>query len=143
MITVTYERGDRMAIRVRGHDLVVDQPMDAGGEDAGPTPTELFVAGLAACVGFYSERFLRRHGAADGLSVTCDFAMSTDRPSRVASVDLRIEVPGSLRDDLRDALLRAAEHCTVHNSLRTPPAVRMEIRDGVAAPAGTGSEGGM
>jgi len=136
MITVVNTHGDRMAIRIRGHDLVSDQPMDAGGEDTGPTPTELFVAGLAACVGFYAERFLRRHGSAEGMTVTCDFAMSTDRPSRVASVDLRIDLPGPLREDLRDALLRAADHCTVHNSLRTPPAVHIEIGDSVATPAG-------
>jgi len=135
MITAIHTGGDRLAIRIRGHDLISDQPVEAGGEDAGPTPTELFVAGLAACVGFYAERFLRRHDSDAGLSVTCDFAMSTDRPSRVASVDLRIDLPGSLREDLRDALLRAAEHCTVHNSLRTPPAVRIEIRDGAATPA--------
>jgi len=135
MITVINTRGDRMAIRIRGHDLVSDQPIDAGGDDAGPTPTELFVAGLAACVAFYAERFLRRHAGDAGLTVTCDFAMSADRPSRVTSVDLRIDVPGSLREDVRDALLRAAEHCTVHNSLRTPPTVRIEICDGVATPA--------
>ena len=133
MITVTHEHGDRMAIRIRGHDLVADQPISEGGDDAGPTPTELFVAGLAACVGFYAERFLRRHGPDAGLTVTCDFAMSTDRPSRVVSVDLRIDVPWALRDDLREALHRAVDHCTVHNSLRTPPAVRIEIRDGVHA----------
>jgi putative redox protein len=135
LITVIHTRGDRMAIRIRGHDLISDQPIEAGGDDAGPTPTELFVASLAACVGFYAERFLRRHGSTSGLSVTCDFAMSPDRPSRVTSVDLQIDVPGSLREDLRDALLRAAEHCTVHNSLRTPPAVRIQIRDSVATPA--------
>lgn len=137
MITVTQTRRDRFAIRIRGHELVTDQPIEGGGDDAGPTPTELFVAGLAACVGFYAERFLRRHEQSDAaLSVSCDFTMSTDRPSRVASIDLRIDVPGVLREDLRDALLRAADHCTVHNSLRTPPAVHIEVRDGVAAPAG-------
>jgi putative redox protein len=135
LITVSHTRGDRMAIRIRGHDLISDQPIDAGGDDAGPTPTELFVGGLAACVGFYAERFLRRHGGAAGLTVTCDFAMSTERPSRVASVDLWVDVPEPLREDVRDALLRAAEHCTVHNSLRTPPAVRIQIRDRVATPA--------
>lgn len=140
MIRVTHTRGDRMAIRIRGHDLVSDQPIDAGGDDAGPTPTELFVASLAACVGFYAERFLRRHGSDAGLSVTCDFAMSADGPSRVASVDLRIDVPGSLRVDLRDALLRAADHCTVHNSLRMPPTVRIGLRDSVATSAGHSSE---
>ena len=143
MITITHEHGDRMAIRVRGHDLVTDQPLSAGGDDAGPTPTELFVAGLAACVGFYAERFLRRHGPDAGLSVTCHFAMSTDQPSRVVSVDLRIDVPWPLREDLRAALLRAVDHCTVHNSLRTPPTVRIAIREGTAALAVESARGDM
>ena len=42
--------GDAYTISVRGHVLRVDQPTDAGGGDTGPTPTELFVASLAACV---------------------------------------------------------------------------------------------
>lgn len=136
MITVTHTGGDRFAIRIRGHDLITDQPMEAGGGDEGPTPTELFVAGLAACVGFYAERFLRRHGSDAGLSVACHFTMSADRPSRVASVELQIDVAEALSDDLRAALLRVVDHCTVHNSLRMPPTVRIEIEDAVAAPAG-------
>jgi putative redox protein len=39
-----------------------------GGGDVGPTPTELFVAGLASCVAFYARRYLRRHDIdAEGL----------------------------------------------------------------------------
>jgi organic hydroperoxide reductase OsmC/OhrA len=44
--------GDRFAINIRGHQIHVDQPIDAGGEDTAPTPTELFIAGLASCVAF-------------------------------------------------------------------------------------------
>ena len=51
-ITVQHEDGDRFQVLVRGHRLVIDQPVADGGTDAGPTPTELFVAGLASCVGF-------------------------------------------------------------------------------------------
>src|SRR6266540_5083244 len=61
-LTVTHLYGDAFEIEVRGHHLTVDQPVDAGGADLGPTPTELFAASLAACVGFYAVRFLRRHG---------------------------------------------------------------------------------
>jgi uncharacterized OsmC-like protein len=49
-----YLGGDRFVLEVRGHQLYVDQPREAGGSDAGPTPTELFVASLAGCVGFYA-----------------------------------------------------------------------------------------
>ena len=43
---IEHEGGDRYRVRIRGHELVVDQPTEDGGEDAGPTPTELFVAGV-------------------------------------------------------------------------------------------------
>jgi len=53
-MSVRYCGGERYDIAVRGHTLTVDQPADAGGEDAAPTPTELFVASLASCVVFHA-----------------------------------------------------------------------------------------
>ena len=61
-MSVRHLGGDRFAVSVRGHELLVDQPVDAGGEDTAPTPTELLVAALACCVAFYARRYLRRHG---------------------------------------------------------------------------------
>jgi uncharacterized OsmC-like protein len=135
-IAVTQLSGDRFAVRVRGHRLEVDQPVADGGQDAGPTPTELFAASLAACVGFYAERFLRRHGleADDRLRVDCHATMSTDRPVRVAAIALRIGGLPELPPNRRDALLAVVEHCTVHNSIRQAPSVEVRL----AAPAGAG-----
>src|SRR5581483_11585364 len=98
-IQVRHEGGDRFRVAVRGHEIVVDQPVEEGGGDAGPTPTELFVGGLAACVGFYAERYLRRHHlATDGLAVQCDFSFAPDRPSRVSEVELRVLLPPGFPD---------------------------------------------
>jgi hypothetical protein len=38
--------GKRFIMKVRGHDIVTDLPDLKGGEDAGPTPSELFIASL-------------------------------------------------------------------------------------------------
>ena len=51
MLHVTWQSEDRFDIQIRGHTITVDQPTEIGGDDVGPTPTELFVAGLASCVG--------------------------------------------------------------------------------------------
>lgn len=135
MIQVAHDDGDRCTVTIRGHELVTDQPVDAGGGNAGPTPTELFVAGLAACVAFYAGRFLRRH--TDGaVSVACSYDMSHDRPARVSAIRLLVDVPTALREDVREGLRRAVEHCTVHNSLMTPPDVRISVRDATLAGAG-------
>jgi len=128
-MTVRHQGGDRLEIDVRGHRVIVDQPAEAGGTDAGPTPTELFVAGLASCVGFYAERFLRRHSLpVEGLEVRCQFAMDLGA-ARVASVQLGVVIPAFLNETHRRALLAVVDHCTVHSSIRQDPEVgiRMEI----------------
>jgi putative redox protein len=130
-LAVEHLAGDAYDIEIRGHHLTVDQPVAAGGADLGPTPTELFVASLAACVGFYAGRFLRRHGlAAEGLRVHCGAGMSSGRPARVATISLRLDGLPVLEDRQRAALLAVVGHCTVHNSIRLTPEVRVELAVG-------------
>jgi putative redox protein len=103
--------------------VTVDQPADVGGEDAGPTPTELFVAGLASCVAFYARRYLRRHQLdASGLTVETSYRMAS-RAARVAQVDLQIRLPLELSPERRGGLLAFASHCTVHNSITSEPEI--------------------
>jgi putative redox protein len=127
-IIATYQYGDRFDVELRGHRLVVDQPADDGGGDQGPTPTELFVASLAACVGFYAERFLRRHGlAAEDLRVEAHASMSNDRPARVGEITLQLAGLPPMPAGRRAALHAVVEHCTVHNSIRQAPQIRIRL----------------
>lgn len=126
MISVAAVERDRLRVTVRGHELYTDQPVQDGGEDTAPTPTELFVASLGACVCFYAERFLRRQGlSTEGLKVFCDYSWG-EKPHRVGSVHMVVEAPG-LSDTKKEAFTRVIEHCTVHNSLHTPPDVNIVV----------------
>jgi uncharacterized OsmC-like protein len=49
-LIVDYHSSDRFDIPIRDHVVTVDQPVEVGGEDNGPSPTELLVASLASCV---------------------------------------------------------------------------------------------
>ncbi|GHB80034.1 OsmC family protein [Streptomyces umbrinus] len=121
---VTHAERDIYTVDIRGHRLHVDQPVEAGGTDIAPTPTELFAASLATCVAFYAGRFLHRHGLDQaGLRVRTEFTMATDRPARVASVHVTIVPPPGLSEQRRAALLAVASHCTVHNTLQQPPEI--------------------
>src|SRR5512132_236952 len=129
-LSVAHQNNDRFELQVRGHRLTCDQPPADGGTDQGPTPAALFVASLAACVGFYARRFLARHHLeAAGLRVEATFTMSPDRPARVATIALRLLLPQPLEEHRRQALLAVVDHCTVHNSLRTPPEVRVTLAE--------------
>jgi putative redox protein len=126
---VSFVAGEAYEVTVRGHRVVVDQPADAGGQDNAPTPTELFVASLAACVAFYAGRFLTRHGCSrDGLAVSVGYEMASDRPARIGAIRLTVRVPAGLPPRRWAALRAVVSHCTVHNSLAVPPSVAIDLQ---------------
>jgi putative redox protein len=128
MMDVRFISGEAYEVAVRGHLITVDQPTESGGEDTAPTPTELFVASLATCVAFYAGRYLTRHGySRDGLGVGVEFDMADDRPARVAVIRLTVRVPVDVPCERRPALLAVAAHCTVHNTLTSPPAITIDL----------------
>lgn len=133
-ILVKHEEGDGFRITVRGHEFVVDQPLDEGGGDEGPSPVEVFVASLASCVAYYAGSYLRRHDlSVEGLAVECDYTFAEGRPARVGGISLRVIVPEGFPERRRQGLLAVAEHCTVHNSIRRAPEVEITVR--ASAPA--------
>jgi LmbE family N-acetylglucosaminyl deacetylase/uncharacterized OsmC-like protein len=128
-LRVEHRGADRFDIRVRGHVISVDQPVEDGGDDTAPTPTELFVASLASCVAFYARRYLARHGLpTEGLAVETTFEMGS-RPARVSGITVRLILPDGVPAERRDPLLAVAAHCTVHNTLTTPPEVTITLAD--------------
>jgi uncharacterized OsmC-like protein len=125
-LTVLHAGGDRFRIYLRGHEIQVDQPLDVGGQDLGPTPTELFVASLASCVAFYGRRFMKRHNIPEQIEVRVAYEMS-EKPARVSFIELRVEAR-SVPATMRERFQKVIEHCTVHNSLAVAPEVRIETR---------------
>jgi putative redox protein len=126
-IRVASIENDRFEVLVRGHTITVDQPVEDGGDDTAPTPTELFVSSLAACVAFYARRYLARHDLPTaGLAVDVEFQMSS-RPARVGDIDIRLRIPDGVPEQNRAGLLAVASHCTVHNSLSQPPTVHIDL----------------
>ena len=124
---VTYQGGDRFTAAARGHEIVVDQPVEDGGEDTAPTPTELLVASLATCVAFYARRYLKRHDLpTDGLEVAVDWDL-VKNPARLGPVSVVITVPEGVPDERREPLLTMASHCTVHNTMKQAPEVAITL----------------
>jgi len=127
-LTVDHVRGEEYEITVRGHRVRVDQPAGSGGDDRAPTPTELFVASLAACVAFYAGRYLTRHGYdRDGINVQSEFTMATDRPARIATIRIELHPPAGFPPQHIAALTAVASHCTVHNTLQHQPEITVAV----------------
>lgn len=127
-ITVEQLVGEAYEIGVRGHRVRVDQPVEAGGQDSGPTPTELLVGALAGCVAYYAGRYLARHGITrEGLAVTADFDLATDRPARITAIRIRLTLPDAFPQARLQPLLAVVTHCTVHNTLVHAPDISVAV----------------
>jgi uncharacterized OsmC-like protein len=124
MYAVTIEnRGDtRYRATSRGYEFVL------GPQGAGANPGDALLAGLCACVGHYVRQFLQERGiASDGFRIAAEAESTTDQ-SRLARIDVWIDLGGmSLPEAGRKLLLAAAERCKLHNTLKAACPVTIAI----------------
>lgn len=124
---IQYLGGWRFEARCRGHSLTSDQPLEEEGEDAGMTPVELFSSSLGCCIGVYAKLFCERHKIPlEGMKIDFEWKMAKN-PSRVSEVKAKIALSGDIDPYLAEGLLRMVKHCTVHNTLRDPPKVKITV----------------
>jgi putative redox protein len=115
-VEARWQGGLSATVTARDHELVADEPEDAGGADAGMMPTELFFAGLTSCFCLaVAHVAAKRDIVLPGLRVTVDAERvgSELRYSR-----LRVEVAANAGEHDLEALIRRAKpFCWVSNML--------------------------
>ena len=60
--TAIRESGFRHTVKIRSHELPVDERPELGGTDTGPEPLELLAASLASCTAVTMEMYAQRKG---------------------------------------------------------------------------------
>jgi len=126
LITVTRKNALQFGIRVRGHDVTSDYSENDGGRDGGPSPVELFAGSLGACIAMMAQSYCQRHGYDGdvGVSLTLELA---DKPKRIGGIVVDLELPEGFPEDKMDVVRRMAERCPIHETLKDPPRVDIEI----------------
>src|SRR6476620_5436729 len=127
-LTVIFQGHTRFELSNGRHAVTTDQPNQDGGDDAGMSPVELFVASPAGCVAYFVTRFCSRHGIlAEGFRVESDWSMA-EHPHRVGRIQLRLPLPAALSSSHQDKLLKVAHGCTVHRSIIQHPVVDISLQ---------------
>lgn len=113
----------------RGHRVVTSAPKGVGGRDDAMMPTELLMASLGTCAGYYAAQYLRRQQlSAEGLEVRVE-ADVLKNPGRMANFTVEVIAPGASPED-HEGLMEAVGHCTVHNTLSRPQWIGLEVQTG-------------
>jgi putative redox protein len=106
----------RHTVQVRDHQVVVDEPFEAGGDDTAPDPRELLAVSLASCTAITIEMYAARKGWDIGhVEVDVEYAPA-DRgcPTRF---ELVMRLPDDLPDEQVEKLRVIAAKCPVHRAL--------------------------
>lgn len=127
-VTVTSLRNLQNEVRYgEGHTLITDEPLAAGGEDAGPDPYVLLLAALGSCISMTTTLYARRKGwplervtvrlrqqrihAAD-----CRECQHTSE-GFVHRIERSVTFAGELTAEQRARLREIAHKCPVHKTL--------------------------
>jgi uncharacterized OsmC-like protein len=126
-VTITHLDQAKFAIQSRSHTILCDQPAENGGEDSGMTPPELLLASLGSCAAFYAMQYLKSRNLAEtGVEVTVT-AEKLKQPARVGNFRIHVMCPVSLTEEQTEGLMRSVHHCLIHNTLLTPPEIKIEL----------------
>jgi len=125
---IKYQGGLKFEIKIGEHVVITDQPKDIGGNDEGVTPGELFVASLASCMGSYVVAYCKNIGIdVSGLTISADSKHADDKPARIGEINININLPAKIEDNRKAAVIHAANHCFVHNTILQAPALNIKL----------------
>nr|WP_255720611.1 alpha/beta fold hydrolase [Acuticoccus kalidii] len=119
----------RTDVRVNEHPLRVDEPIEAGGENTGPTPYDLLSSALAACSLMTMRLYAERKGWTVDATVSVDHGkvhkddcaacadVEAGADGRVDRFDRHIVFGPGTDPEHRTRLVEIANRCPVHRTL--------------------------
>lgn len=111
-------------ISIRHLHLAADEPPSLGGDDVGPTPTELILSGLGSCKAITLQMYAERKGwNLESVVVELSYDSDTQQPT----IQAQLTLEGDLDEQQRQRLRDISDRCPVHKLLTTPVTIQTQL----------------
>ena len=121
----------RVDVHVGAHELVADEPADAGGSDVGPSPFGLLLGGLAACTAT-TLRMYAEHKGWELTAIRVDVRY-TVKDDDHGAIERTMTLPNDLPTEQRDRLADIAERTPVTLALHLGTPITTAVRSAPSA----------
>ncbi len=138
-VAVEAKLGEKFVIEsnIRGHQVVIDQPVNAAGTDTGPTPLELVLVSLAGCIGTIG-RIIAMQKRIDlrGMAIKVEGELDADgllgKPieGRIGfeGLAITVDVDADMTDEEKEAFIHEVDRrCPVSENLLNATPIRVKL----------------
>ena len=109
----------QQSVRIGSHHLIADEPISAGGGDAGPAPYDYLLAALGSCTSMTLRMYAERKAiqlSAISVELTHE-KIDTESAGKIDHITRRITLTGELSPEQSQRMLEIANKCPVYRTL--------------------------
>ena len=123
---ISFEGEKKVNAYYKGMTLKTDQPVRSGGEGSAPEPFTLFLASIGTCAGIYVKSFCDQRGI-PSQDIKLIQSMKLNPETRlIEKINIEIKLPEGFPEKYREAVIKAADLCTVKKHLADPPEITVK-----------------
>ena len=123
---ISFDGGKKVTASYKGMEIKTDQPVRSGGEGSAPEPFTLFLASIGTCAGIYVKSFCDQRGIpSDEIKIVQSMSYNSEK-RLIDKINIDIQLPESFPEKYKDAVIKAADLCTVKKHIASPPTIEVK-----------------
>jgi ribosomal protein S12 methylthiotransferase accessory factor len=124
---IRFPGGKKVEASFNEYIVTTDQPVVDGGSGSAPSPFELFLASIGTCTGYYVLSFCQKNNLpTEKMKVTARF-LRNPTTHLVDNIHIDIQVPREFPEKYKNAVIKAAQVCSVKKHLEQPPKIDVKV----------------
>lgn len=128
-VTVTIGRNRyKTEITVNEHVITADEPKEQGGQNLGPSPTDLLLSSLGTCKAMTARMYAdRKEWALEKVEVKLRLETQKGENKDTTMIFSEISFEGDLDDEQKQRLYTITDRCPVHKILTQPIEIESKL----------------